>query len=146
MGIRSELNEFVGFIKRKGWSEEDFKKLLRVLLECYKVDEVFDTKEQKKFEKLLKNHHLDRDQIESLDFQTCLADLSLDMDNKKTLYHSIADALFLDDDFDVLESKFVDKIIMQFELDGVYLRNTIEKVRDQHIDKAIRQWYKEEIN
>lgn len=145
MGIRAELNEFVGYIRRKGWSEDDFNKLLRVILECYKVDEVFDSVENKKFEELLKKHNLSRDMIESLRFQDCLADLSMDMDKKKTLYHSIADALFLDDDLDALESKFVDKIIMQFELDGVYLRQVIETVRDEHINKAIRKWYKKEV-
>jgi hypothetical protein len=146
MGIRSELNEFVGFIKRKGWNEEDYNKLLRIVLECYRVDEVFDMDEQKKFNHVLKTHHVEIEAIETLDFQNCLADLSMELDKKKTLYHAIADALFLDEDFDPLESNFVDKIINQFELDGVYLRQIIKKVRDEHIDKAIRKWYKTEVD
>jgi hypothetical protein len=145
MGIRSELNEFVGFLKRKGWSEEDYNKLLRVILECYKVDEVFDLEEQKNFNDVLSKHNLSLEDIEGLNFQTCLGDLSMDIDKKKTLYHSIADALFLDEDLDPLESKFVDKIIMQFELDGVYLRQVIEKVRDEHIDKLIKNWFKRDV-
>ena len=146
MSIKSEFNDFVSFIKRRGWSEEDFKMLMRVIYECYTIDEVFSIAEKQDFQNKLKFHKLEFEEIKSLLFQNCLEELSLDMSKKKVLYHTIADALFMDEDFDQLENNFVDKIVRLFELDGHYLRNTIKKVRDKHIDKAIRNWYSDEFD
>lgn len=145
MSIKSEFSDFVGFIGRRGWSEDDFKKLMRVVYECYSVDQVVSPEELEEFTKKLETHHLDIKDIKALDFQHSLYSLSIDIPKKKLLYSSIADAIFADEDYDSIESNFVDSIIQKFELDGAYLRKTIQEIRDQHIDRAIRKWYHDEV-
>lgn len=145
MSIKTEFQDVVSYIRRRGWTSEHFNQLLRIVYECYTIDEVFSDTEKKAFERKLKNHQLDIETIKSIDFQQSMADLSADISKKRILYHAIADALFTDEDYDTVESDFVNRIIQKFELDGVYLRTIIKEVRDAHIDKAIRKWYKEEV-
>jgi len=127
----------------KFWSQEEKEALLKILYEIYNIDHEFSIEEVKHFNDKLNAINVDSDRIKTLPLKDAVKILQTDKLKKDLIYIVLAEAIFKDEDYDMMERSYIEKIIQEYDIDEKKLKGKIKEIRDKKFEKVLKGWIKE---
>ena len=143
MNILNYFDEMIDKLKILTWSKSDKENLFRIIIEIYNSDGTYTDDEKKDFRRRTLGIGINEAELMLVDFENAINELKTDVHKMEIAYFWIASSLFSDEDYDKIEQKFIDQIIIKYMLDEIKFRTIIKTIRDKKIDNAISELFKD---
>lgn len=139
MSLLERIKNLIHTDRIANWPLRERTALVRILYSACAADEAYTTDEQRWLQGVMKDAGLSWPQIQQLQLSDAVACLMEDAAKEAQLYPLLAEALFSDGDFDVVEKAFVDKLVVQ-GLSRDKIDASIKQVRDRIFGDALSGW------
>jgi len=141
--IAKHFREFIENIGPRFWSHKEKEALLKVIYEIYNCDFAFTAPEVKDFNEKLKALGCNIEEIRDLEIERAIEILQEDKLKHELIYLIIAEAIFKDEDYDLVEKEYIQKFIQKYGLLEKTLNEKIEKISNEKFENVLSQWQKD---
>jgi hypothetical protein len=130
-------------IASRFWQKNERIAFLRLAYEILLSDSAYTNLEQSFLDQYLTFLDIRQDDVTLMKLETAIEILEQDKLKHRIIYILIAEAVFIDEDFDKMEQEFIDELTKKYGLSLQLLNNTIMKIRDRKIGIILEEWYNE---
>lgn len=138
MRVLATLQTFFSVQQAKRWPVDDRRALLRFFYDVVTADGIVSADELKAIEEAAHTYGVPLGDVIPLGLGWAMGELSKDPAKLKTACILAAHVFFKDGDLDAAEQKFVDEISTKYEIPNNVLKSTIESLRQQKLDEALK--------
>ena len=143
MRVLATLQTFFSVQQAKRWPVDDRRALLRLVYDVVTADGIVSADELKAIEEASHTYGVPLQDVIPLGVGWAMGELSKDPAKLKTACLLAAHVFFKDGDLDTAEQKFVEEISTKYQIPDNILKSTIESLRQQKLDEALKSIHDE---
>jgi uncharacterized tellurite resistance protein B-like protein len=143
MRVLATLQTFFSVQQAKRWPIDDRRALLRLFYDVVTADGIVSADELQAIEEAAHTYGVPLSDVISLGIGWAMGELSKDPAKLKTACLLAAHVFFKDGDLDSAEQRFVDELSAKYQIPDNILKSTIESLRKEKLDEALKAIYDE---